>query len=291
MDKLKVQNLDEIVSSIGLGSLESQRPGGVTAAGCVATAVWQYAPVGDFAYSFLASAFEAKRRSGKKVPIFETRCYDKIITLVGAIHIGYPDYYDNLEKILDAHDSVFIEKVKGHPNDCRHAGLRKFVEGMAVLREAVGRTEGLVSQTIKFPSWLNKGTYKVVDVSFKDIENKLYSHGALCNLWTGIKLYVSGCVMKRLAKNKEFIEKRQLLFSNDPLSEGDKKSRSILKSVLLDYRNDVVFEEIKKWNSEHATGSLAVCYGAAHLPGIENALVNELGFKRVAAYRLMALCP
>jgi uncharacterized protein YbaP (TraB family) len=60
-----------------------------------------------------------------------------------------------------------------------------------------------------------------------------------------------------------------------------------LKAALLEKRNVRVVERLIERSAE-VRGNVAVFYGAAHMPGIEELLVRELGYRRAGARWLRA---
>ena len=49
---------------------------------------------------------------------------------------------------------------------------------------------------------------------------------------------------------------------------------------ILGYRNRAVINRLAEVTSTSANQSIAIFYGAAHMPGIERSITEELGFKR-----------
>ncbi len=63
-----------------------------------------------------------------------------------------------------------------------------------------------------------------------------------------------------------------------------------LMDVLLHERNDVVIDRLRGLAEEPGeVGSIGVFYGAAHLDGIESALVGELGYRPVATHWMTSM--
>jgi hypothetical protein len=227
-----------------------------------------------------------------------------LVTLLGVSHLGESAYYQKIQKKLDAADLVLFEGVgfgdKGPPKK-KKSGQSN---GVSELQLSLARSMGLVFQleAIRY----DRSHFRNSDISSKALLNRLQgdqnnSNGNPKN--SGLQ---SRELMKALSGNSfvlNFLGKALSFLGNDPkfralmklaivetlgsiegdvsrLAESSGPSMEKFMRVLLEDRNKIVFRDLRKiLKGENPPKSIIVFYGAAHMPDLENRLVQKLDFK------------
>ncbi len=225
------------------------------------------------------------------------------IDLVGAVHIADASYYDDLDTRFKSYDAVLFELVGGDGDVAKklaekpdpsnairffqvllknslalafqveaidysapnfvHADMtaREFEESQAASGETM---ETVMARTLK--AYLARGEGETGDSAGSDL-------GMLMGIFTG------GEDTDRL----KLALARQLGDMDDVIEgiDGDEGS------VILAGRNTTALRKVEEMIAS-GKRRLAVFYGAGHLPGMESALVEQLGFERTGVEWLPA---
>jgi hypothetical protein len=227
------------------------------------------------------------------------------VDLVGAVHIADPAFFRRAQKLLDAATVVLYEGVKAadataaefekatdEPNPVRELQqkLAKWF-GLAFQLEAIDYTrENFVHADLTAEEFLGlakpgSGTDEKPASAGEAAEGLMGQVGAVAKL-----LKLAGPLIDLLMGQEE---------SAGPLRKSLKKqfARALgtmdvqgalgaispeAAALLLTKRNAVVIKRLLE-QRETVEGSIAVFYGAAHLTGIEKALVEKHGYRRAGA--------
>jgi hypothetical protein len=217
-----------------------------------------------------------------------------VVSLVGAVHVGDPAYYEELQRMLDAHEVVLFEGVRG-----LDSGEIEFIARLQIeLKDFLGL--GFQKDHLDYarPNWVN------ADMTWEEMRRELEARNQeLIPNMEAIRR-MTPMITKMLETQMKSLEKSpgaralvqdsakrilgRMLASSERLFKMlgiyDEKQRN---DVLISLRNDRAFEALEKSLAE-GKRSVAVFYGAAHLPDLERRLTEELGFRPVGDRWLLA---
>jgi hypothetical protein len=156
------------------------------------------------------------------------------------------------------------------------------------LQATLARSMGLVFQLDVMnhdkPNWRNS------DLSIDQVQARLDQSGASADglfrmldgssMFTGVAKFLLGVMSaspeSRAALRLMMIE---MLGQADDLFSAMPKNMNAMMKVILDDRNRVVVGDLRRLiMNEPGVKTVGIIYGAGHLPGIETALVTELGY-------------
>lgn len=159
------------------------------------------------------------------------------------------------------------------------------------IADALGLEFQLAMMNHKAPNWRNS------DMSVEQLVNRLSDIGlggegdALLGMLGGESFMskLSGFFLRIIGANPRMREMVKLMLV-DMLSQAEEilamqlGGMAELMDVLLNDRNDVVVADMKRVLAEEpGVRTLAVIYGGGHLPGVERALLDEMGYQRAGA--------
>ncbi|WFB35692.1 hypothetical protein P3T73_16190 [Kiritimatiellota bacterium B12222] len=236
---------------------------------------------------------------------------DKTVQLVGVSHIGSPRYYKTLQTILDAADVVLFEGVDGDSTAFREATKQKSPERSA-LQANLAQALGLVFQL------------HYIDYERENFINSDVTSMQLMDLFDGKEIEESGPEAKAqmeqmlasmdqtsvsgqvAAQVLEFLELRpglgkgmrwgmvRILGSatgNFVEYPGLPEHLQTMMKVLIESRNEIVMKDIHEQLDQLPAGAtVAVFYGAAHMPDFEVRLEQELHAVFVSERWFTAFC-
>ncbi len=137
----------------------------------------------------------------------------------------------------------------------------------------------------------NKPNWRNSDLSIDQVQARLERAGAddsgLFSMLSGDSLgsKLVGFVLNMLSARPEDQAKLRIMMIEmismaDQLMDAAPGGMGAMMRVILDDRNEVVLLDLRRLvDSEDPPGTIAVIYGAGHLPAIETALVRELGYR------------
>ncbi len=211
---------------------------------------------------------------------------DLTLFLVGAVHIGEPDYFASLQRRLDACDLVLFEGVRGDPSanpEQAEQALRQ-MDQLRRLQLEFGSMLGLSFQTdhVNYarPFWQN------CDVSLTAMRTEMQARKvslptddrlylALTKMAMGVLRATSGGESGRLRLRGQV---GRMLGMADVLMAQWKG----LSSILIDWRNEAAWRHVDRELAEASSGKwIALFYGAAHLPDFARR-AELAGFRCVA---------
>ena len=219
------------------------------------------------------------------------------IVLVGAAHLGTPEYYAALQKRLDGCAVVLFEGVglgdalKQRPEVLhREAGMQK------QLAEALGLVFQLEAIDYRRPHFVNS------DLAAEDVKGEIQERTAkapgnkseetLASLMEALEGTGQGAEMLKslvalLGGNDQSRETTRLLFIEIlgrageflTLAKGASPEMRDLFEVILTERNEIVMRDLRAQLAKSKAGeNVAIFYGAAHLPEIAERIGRELHY-------------
>jgi hypothetical protein len=231
-----------------------------------------------------------------------------VVDLVGAIHIADKSYYDALNARFRDYDAVLYELV-GPPVHERPKEQMKPGGGSGSL-QWVGTMQTVMRDTLKLHGQLEGIDYAAKNFVHADMSSSQFHDTREKKQESFLKLYLKLWQAQQAAAAKEEAENdseaaalatlfRIMMSKNGTLElkrgmasqfdEVEKLMSGVEEgegTVIVGERNRVAFEVLDK---QLATGKkrLAIFYGAAHLPNMEQRLVKR-GFKRTTTEWLKA---
>lgn len=211
------------------------------------------------------------------------------IWLVGVTHLGTSNYYARIQRFLDAQEFVLFEGI-GATNRNFHALEGNGFSLQPALAKALHLRFQLTSVDYDHTNWINS------DLGIRDLERHLPSDGKSVGMdqlmavfqgegafggvaRLGVALLGSSSYLQAMAKLM-LIE--TLGGFDGALPEGmdfgiDTEK---LMRVLIEERNAVVIRDLRRLLKRNPRPrSVAVFYGAGHMPDLEKRLKRDLGLK------------
>jgi len=217
------------------------------------------------------------------------------VDLIGAIHIADKSYYDKLNKDFENYDSLLYEMVGSkregplEEGDLEGGGsnpirtlqimMQKTLEldyqmsGIDYTAKNFVHADMDYETFSKMQKERNEGILQMMLQSYK-AQFKMMAEGkapASMSMADLIKILLSGDSANglKLVLGRQFDEIEYMITAMEP-EDG---------SVILTERNKVALKVLKK-RIEKGDKNIGVFYGAAHLPDMEERLINEFGLKK-----------
>lgn len=208
------------------------------------------------------------------------------IWLVGVIHLGTSNYYARLQHFLDARDVVLFEGIGATNGNFQFTEARGFALQPALAR-ALGLRFQLASLDYRRPNWVNS------DLGLLELEKELPAHNKSANLEQVVALFQGegalggiarlGVAMLGASSKLQALAKLMLIetlsgFTGE-LPDGKDlgvDTRELMR-VLIEQRNSVVVRDLRRiLVRSPRPGSVAILYGAGHMPDLERRLRRDL---------------
>ncbi len=211
-------------------------------------------------------------------PVSKRRVY-----LVGVVHIGHAEYFEELQHELDAMDLVMWEGVGAKEKPTRETAERFDVlfRVQVLLKNLLNLDFQLEEIDYERPFWRNS------DVSINRLQTVLEERD--------LELIPNEKLMKRVfgalfeVIDPEKVGRSEALGRSyravvapsmvDPTAQFERAGMAAMKEVLLDLRNRHVIDDLAQVLAEPGPERIAIFYGAAHLDGMDVAVREELGFE------------
>lgn len=209
------------------------------------------------------------------------------VWLVGAIHIGAKAYYNSLQKLLDAQGEVFYEGVKAGadaPNFAQRPAPKAGdpTPTYKILSDALGLDFQLTDIDYRRPNWTN------VDLTWAELDalNKAQANGkptqfdqvkGMLDPAGGAAKMLSSMLGIATPGMKEAIKIVMIRAAGSDTTPGlDPATEKIV--VLA--RNKAVIDALAAATAApKPPRSIAVFYGAKHMPDLQTALVAKYGYR------------
>jgi len=203
------------------------------------------------------------------------------IVLHGVVHVADKAYFDAVQKDLDAYDVVLWEAVKpskGAKVDPAMAGIGKMQKMMCEMLGLTFQREGIDYRRKHFV-WADIDQNRLQ----KEMGGKTFS--GMPGMLNPEMLKKMGPMMKAMIKSNPAMRSMLKFQFAQQLSKagsgGAPGMSPEMKRVILDVRNQVVEEALIKQLGIVKEGTIAIFYGAAHMPDLEKRLA-KLGYTKTA---------
>ena len=209
------------------------------------------------------------------------------VWLVGAIHIGSKPYYTSVQRLLDYSDQVFYEGVKAGPNAPSFANIPAPKPGAPtpvykILSDAIGLDFQLLDIDYRKPNWTN------VDLTWAELDtlNKAAANGKPSQ-FDQIKGFLdpAGSQAKMMSSvlgmaTPGMKEAIKILLVKAAGSGDTPGMDPATEAIILKARNRTVVDALAAASATpQPPSSIAVFYGAKHMPDLQATLVEKYGYR------------
>lgn len=213
------------------------------------------------------------------------------VDLVGAIHIAEPGYYAALNRRFDTYDALLYELVAAEAQRVPVRGSERegFVSGTQV---AMTGALGLSFQLDEID--YDKPHFRHADLSPQLLRERMSERGESLYVYFWRLFFMAMEEYARDPLGTKSIPLYSALLSNDrqaiktalawELVDVDRHSRFLAGesgSAIIESRNERAIEVVAEALAD-GERRIGLFYGVAHMPDLEQRLVGELGFERVA---------
>ncbi len=224
----------------------------------------------------------------------------QVVDLVAAIHIADASYYEALNSYFDSLDLVLYELVTDDEAQIRSSGTRANMSAIGILQSSVAGFLDLQFQLNGID--YQKGHFIRADLSAQQLAQIMASKDesffsmflkmamaqmaaeqqAIANQdiqpsTLTIMTLISALSAENQAQALKYLLAQELGRSGDLALSPEQESGI----TILGDRNAVALKSLRE-SLARGTRSTGLFYGAAHMPGIERELVEELGFRRLS---------
>jgi hypothetical protein len=231
------------------------------------------------------------------------------VDLIGVVHIADDAYYQRLNQRFDRYDSVLFELV-GNPSRLTTTAPQELKQQLAqesqgvitTLQLAAGKYLGLTFQLGEID--YTKKNMVHADASAADFARMQQERGeSMLTLFArAINAQMSGDLQTQAMDELNVFTLIRILMSPNAAAEfkkvlarafdGAESMAGLIDgesgSAVLSGRNDVAMTKIRAVLANRQQRRIAVFYGAAHMPGIEALLIEELHAKVISEEWLAA---
>jgi len=210
---------------------------------------------------------------------------DRVLDLVGAVHVADQAYFQNLQRRFDDYDVVLYELV-GDPD----VGERPAGAGLNL----VGLLQGGLKEALGLAFQLDEIDYERdhfvhADMTAREFRDSMKSRdeswtGTFMQLWAASAATQSPAAQQAQLLQVLFADDRQLALKR-MMAENMIDQAGVLEvladgdgSVLITERNRKALSVLER-ELERGASRLALFYGAGHLPDFHRRLTAEYGFE------------
>ena len=227
--------------------------------------------------------YELKNAAGKRVTV----------DLIGAVHVGEKEYYEALNERFERYDSMLYELVAPEGTVIPKGGRKPGgvpTNPLAAMQMGMQETLGLEFQLELID--YNKTNFKHADMSPAEFSESMVNNNERVVKY-GLKAIGQGMAMQASGKSASSIDMLMSVFASNKQMH---MRRSFAKQIKQMEASSVIFQGkdgstivthrnakcMKVLQQEIAAGktNLAIFYGAAHLPDMEQRLFNDFKAKR-----------
>src|SRR3989338_2131051 len=215
---------------------------------------------------------------------------DKVIHLVGAVHVGEPDYFQALQMFLDRTGHVFYER-SNDPEDPLTflqsiSGANAMLQGLSLYHKKLAERLGLKYQLDAMS--YDRPHFKRVDMARDTAVRKLNSARGLHRIPRQLQLYHVGLVGVVGARADVHRQTRAQFAQYLVESHTRGGSSDFIDATFRGYRNKLVQAWLNQWSCEHQS-ELGVFYGAGHMRAFDRHITSpRLGYVPVETQWLRA---
>ena len=215
------------------------------------------------------------------------------VYLVGAVHIAHPETFAEQQAILDSMDLVLWEGVGGHEKPSEEA-MERF-DVLFKVQTALKNVLNLDFQLERID--YKRGFWRNSDMGLNDLQAELDRRNLSIMPNEELVRGLFGTIFKVIDPKKvprnETVGRgyRALVapFMSDPDKLFEQASAEGLKEVLIGMRNRKVMDDLAAILAEpDAPQRIAIYYGAGHLPGMAQIMMDEMGFRYLGAHWITA---
>ena len=223
------------------------------------------------------------------------------VDLFGVVHVADAPYYEAVERELATYDVVLFEGVKPEGLD-----IRTWQEGFEQAEGEVSSLQSKLARWFGFLYQLDAIDYTAANFVHADMTAEAFRAGGGDALMGsaetkdgagGLTTDVGGTLAAVekfgdavLNKPSVFRSMGRKMFAETMGTADIGEALDMmpgLGELILEKRNDVVMEKLEQTLAGEAA-SVAIFYGAAHMPDLEERLLQKLGFERTDAHWLRA---
>lgn len=215
------------------------------------------------------------------VATFRHPTRDQVVVLYGVVHVAETDYYAKVQQDLDSYTTVLYEGVapgKDEPTEADKSlgELQKAMGemlGLSFQKDGINYTrENLVHADMnmdELKARMGGGTFNPMG-QFMD-EKQLANMGPFLRMAAGV-----GKMLMQSNPRMRDQMKRQMAqqLANADMSAMGGMGEKMHQVILLD-RNEVCMKVLERQLGTQQDGSIAIFYGAAHMPDLEQRLAAQ----------------
>jgi len=243
-----------------------------------------------------------------------------VVWLVGAAHLGETNYYQTLQKLLDAQALVLFEGVGHHPKKTDAdksapvaanpeakipaARTNKFSSLQSTLAESLGlvfQLDGIDYDRAHFQNsdlsaaqiqklMAGDGADAADDQEFNQLVQMMDGSSFVGSLMNGVARLIGSSPQLRATTRLMLVETLGNLRGDVAQMRGLTPGLKQLMAVLIEERNKAVVRDLKtELEKARPPASIAVFYGAGHMADLEKRIQAELHLQPVGALWLPAI--
>ena len=219
------------------------------------------------------------------------------VDLIGVIHIADDDYYQQLNARFPAYDSVLFELVGDPALLTQSAPLPASQRNLDSGGSAIGSVQLAAARYLKLTFQLGAVDYTGRNMVHADATSEQFARmqaergeNMLTLFARAMQVQMSGQVNRAAMNELDTFGLIRILMSADSAAAFKKSLAKMFdqmesmtaamegnqQSAILGGRNDLVLKKVRDVLADRKQRRIAVFYGAAHMPGIEASLIEEL---------------
>ncbi len=219
------------------------------------------------------------------------------VDLVGVVHIADAGYYQGLNKRFEAYDAVLFELV-GDPGDLQSSAKKPETAKKEKPAGAIHFLQTSMGKYLNLQFQLGSIDYTQPNMVHADTTweefaamQKARGESMMGMMMRAMRAQLSGEMDSLPAQDLDIVGLLRILLSKDSATEFKKvlakmfdqaeSMTAIMEgekgSAILSGRNEVVVKKLREILSAKKHRALAIFYGAAHMPGIEQSLIKDFG--------------
>lgn len=252
---------------------------------CLLMAPWAFAQEHFVRFQKGATPADAALQTG--YASYRSEKHDVEVVLYGVVHIADAAYWTRVQADLDAFDAVLFEGVSPTAGAKPDENMKAIGALQTVMGDLLGLTfqkDGIdyTRKNLVHADMTQEQLLKAVDGDF----SKLFPMGDLLQN-EGFKNILpmlqagAGLLKGMMERNPEMRNQLKMQFASQLSTQAAGGLGGELQRVLVEERNKVAMDVLKKQLAERKGGRVCIFYGAAHMPDFEKRLA-ELGYTRVS---------
>ena len=218
-----------------------------------------------------------------KVQSFVHEKTGKSVTLIGMIHTGDESYYHKVDDILDSHDLILEEGIHGLPSFGVHKYFSKYVfytmkrftylQGLSSQGHTLKDRENTVLADMSSDEFASEGSIFTPVIQLLSLP-VMIAFTEPYYLYENAKIKTLS-VFSKQAEIEARADIRHVTLKNLDLT--DKPSEAFLPGIISS-RNAILLDELDRQINKKEVKSIAIPWGASHLPSLHHSLL-ENGYK------------